>query len=54
VNICLDENIDASNTIKLNLFVLVVAPVTHPSHVGAAGVVLLVTCNLTVRTDIQI
>lgn len=42
VDIRLDDDANAANAIKLHLFILVVAPVTQPTHVGAAGLVLLV------------
>lgn len=43
VNVGLDEDVDATNAVKLNLFILVLAPVTHADQICAAGIVLLVT-----------
>lgn len=43
MDIGLDENVHATNSVKLNLLVLVLSPVTHADHVGAAGIVFLVT-----------
>lgn len=42
MDISLDNNVHTANTIELNLFILVVSPVTHADEVGPAGVVLLV------------
>lgn len=42
MNICLDHNVDTTDAVKLNLLILVVAPVTNPGHVSAAGLELLV------------
>jgi hypothetical protein len=43
VNIGLDENVDTTNAVKLDLLILVLSPVTHADQVCAASVVLLVT-----------
>lgn len=43
VDIGLDEDVDTTDTIELNLLVLVLAPVTHADQVGTASVILLVT-----------
>lgn len=42
VNVGLDEDVDATNAVKLDLLVLVLPPVTHADQICAAGVVLLV------------
>jgi len=42
VHISLDEDVDATNAVKLHLLVLVLAPVTHANQVCAAGVILLI------------
>lgn len=42
VNISLDEDVDTTNAVKLNLLILVLSPVTHADQVCAASVVLLV------------
>ena len=42
VNVSLDEDVDTTNAVKLDLLVLVLAPVTHANQVCAASVVLLV------------
>lgn len=43
MNIGLDENVDTTNTIKLNLLILVLSPIAHADQVGSTSVVLLVT-----------
>jgi len=43
VDIGFDENVDAADAVKLDLLVLVVAPIAHASHVGSSSIVLLVT-----------
>lgn len=43
MNISLDENVDSANTIKLNLSVLVVTPVSHFAHVVTSGIKLGIT-----------
>lgn len=43
VNVCLDENVHTTDAIKLNLLILVVTPIAHSGHVGAASIILLVT-----------
>lgn len=43
VHIGLDEDVDATNAVKLHLLVLVLPPVSHADQVCAAGVVFLVT-----------
>lgn len=40
MNVCLDHDIDTTDAVKLNLLILVVAPVTNLGHVSAAGVEL--------------
>lgn len=40
MNIRLDHDVDTTDTVKLNLLILVVAPVTNPGHVSAAGIEL--------------
>lgn len=42
VNVGLDKDVDTANAVELNLFVLVVSPVTHAGHVCPPSVVLLV------------
>lgn len=42
VNVSLDEDVDTTNAVQLDLFVLVLAPVAHANQVCAAGVVLLI------------
>jgi hypothetical protein len=43
MNICLDDNVNATNTIQLHLVVFVISPVTHLGHIGPTGIVLLVS-----------
>ena len=45
VDISLDKDIDTTDTIKLNLNVLVFPPVAHLSHVLTACIVLLISCK---------
>lgn len=45
MDISFDKNVHATNSVKLDLDILVVAPVAHSSHVSAAGIVLLVACE---------
>lgn len=42
VDISFDEDVDAANAVQGDLDVLVLAPVAHFGHVGAAGVVLFI------------
>lgn len=42
MNVGLDENVDTTNAVQLNLFILVFSPVTHANHVLSASVILLV------------
>lgn len=44
MDVGLDENVDATDAVEWDLDVLVVAPVSHFGHVGAAGRVLFVAC----------
>lgn len=43
MNISLDENVDTTDTIKFNLLILVLAPVSHLCHISAASVILSVS-----------
>ena len=43
MNISLDQNVDTTNAVKLNLLILVIAPVTEPGHVSATSLELRVT-----------
>jgi hypothetical protein len=43
MDIGLDQNVDTTNAVELDLLILVLPPVTHLSHVGTSSVVLLVT-----------
>lgn len=45
MNFGLDEDVDATNAVKLNLLILVLPPVTHANQVGTASVVLLITLS---------
>lgn len=52
MNISLDDNVHATNPIKLDLLVLVLPPVTHADQVSPASVVLLITfCQNSVRVQ---
>lgn len=42
MDISLDDNVHTTNAIELNLFILVISPVTHGGEVGPAGGVFLV------------
>lgn len=42
MNVCLDKNVDTTNTIQLNLNILVFAPISHLAHVFASSVEFLV------------
>ena len=42
MNICFDNDVDATNTIKIDLFVFVVSPIAHSCHVLSASIVLFV------------
>lgn len=42
MNISLDDNVHTTNSIKLNLLVLVLPPVTHADQICPAGVIFLV------------
>lgn len=43
MNIGLDDNINTTNTVELNFYILVVPPVTHSNEILTTGVVFLVT-----------
>ena len=43
MNVRLDEDIDTSYSVQLNLLILVESPVAHGRHVLATGLVLLIT-----------
>lgn len=42
MNVCLDKNVDTTNTIQLNLNIFVFAPISHLAHVFASSVEFLV------------
>lgn len=42
MNVCLDQNVDTTNTIQLNLNIFVFAPIPHLTHVFAPSVEFLV------------
>src|SRR5579859_154746 len=42
VHIRFDENVDPTNSVQVNLFVLVVSPIAHSGHVSSACVILLI------------
>jgi hypothetical protein len=42
MDISLDKDVDATNAVELDLFVLVVPPIAHPGHIYSTGVILLV------------
>jgi hypothetical protein len=43
VDVCFDNDVDATDAVQGNLFILVAAPVAHQGHVFAIGGELLVT-----------
>lgn len=45
MHVCLDKNVNAANTIKLKLNILVLAPIAHPTHVFTSCVKLLVALH---------
>jgi hypothetical protein len=45
MDVCLNENVDTANTIKLKLYVFVFTPVSHSAHVLASCIELLVALN---------
>lgn len=42
MHVCLDDDIDATDTVEMDFFVLVLAPVAHADEVFALGVEFLV------------
>jgi hypothetical protein len=43
VNVCLDQNVNATNAVKLNLHVLVIPPVAHSNEVFPTRIIFLVS-----------
>lgn len=43
MDISLDQDVDSANSVKFNLFVLVIPPVAHGHEVLSPGVILLIT-----------
>jgi hypothetical protein len=45
MHVCLDEDVDAANTIKLKLNILVFTPVAHSAHIFTSCIKLLVALH---------
>ena len=43
MNVSLDKNIDTADSIKIELFVFVISPISFSCHVVSAGIILFVT-----------